>query len=62
MSPDDLGATAHRHLSPIAGHGTPTEVRARGGGGTMTCVGHPGMARTVRRRPGGAVTLRDLAR
>ncbi|AOR36289.1 hypothetical protein BFF78_39215 [Streptomyces fodineus] len=113
MSPDDLGATAHHHLSPLGGlfpgdrtrpdaaapadiatrttalpaargmdglgragarhpqrrarpenarQGTPIEVRVLGGGGTMTCVGHAGRSRTVRRRGGGSVTLRDVAR
>ncbi|MGV4983759.1 hypothetical protein ACVB8X_05755 [Streptomyces sp. NRAIS4] len=41
---------------------TDTEVRIRGVGGTMTCVGYAGTSRTARRRPGGSVTLRDFAR
>ncbi|WP_346163768.1 hypothetical protein [Streptomyces bangladeshensis] len=41
---------------------TPTEVRIRGAGGTMTSVGHAGTLRTVRTRPGEAVTLRDVVR
>lgn len=42
--------------------GKPTEVRIRSVGGTMTSVGYAGTSRTVRMRPGGSVTLRDLAR
>ncbi|KOV64217.1 glycosyl hydrolase family 95 catalytic domain-containing protein [Streptomyces sp. MMG1121] len=42
--------------------GTPTEVRIRSIGGTMTSVGYAGTSRTVRMRPGETVTLRDLAR
>ncbi|MEU6773621.1 glycoside hydrolase N-terminal domain-containing protein [Streptomyces sp. NPDC046759] len=38
----------------------PTEVRIRSIGGTMTSVGYAGTSRTVRVRPGGTVTLRDL--
>jgi Glycosyl hydrolase family 65, N-terminal domain len=43
-------------------NGTPTEVRIRSVGGTMTSVGYAGTSRTVRLRPGGSVTLRDFAR
>ncbi|MFJ9820888.1 glycosyl hydrolase family 95 catalytic domain-containing protein [Streptomyces sp. NPDC101151] len=42
--------------------GKPTEVRIRSVGGTMTSVGYAGMSRTVRLKPGGSVTLKDLAR
>ncbi|MET9449909.1 glycosyl hydrolase family 95 catalytic domain-containing protein [Streptomyces cinerochromogenes] len=42
--------------------GKPTEVRIRSVGGTMTSVGYAGTFRTVRVRPGEAVTLRDLVR
>lgn len=42
--------------------GTPTEVRIRSTGGTMASVGHAGTFRTVRVRPGEAVTLRDFGR
>ncbi len=42
--------------------GKPTEVRIRSVGGTMTSVGYAGTSRTVRMRPGGSVTIRDLAR
>ncbi|WBO68201.1 glycosyl hydrolase family 95 catalytic domain-containing protein [Streptomyces camelliae] len=43
-------------------NGTPTEVRIRSIGGTMTSVGYAGQSRTVRIRPGESVTLRDFAR
>ncbi|SEC32746.1 alpha-L-fucosidase 2 [Streptomyces sp. 2231.1] len=42
--------------------GKPTEVRIRSVGGTMTSVGYAGTSRTVRMRPGGSVTIRDLVR
>ncbi|UFR06492.1 glycoside hydrolase family 95 protein [Streptomyces sp. Go40/10] len=42
--------------------GKPTEVRIRSVGGTTTSVGYAGTSRTVRVRPGEAVTLQDLVR
>jgi alpha-L-fucosidase 2 len=73
MSPEDLGANGPAprrpgpgtRCGPVPGpqrrERSPTEVRDRGGGGTMASVGYAGISRTVRVRPGGSGTLRELA-